>query len=243
MKFDLYDLRYTTKSELAKSFLHKDEQEELWFDQFGLVPLRTHILPGHEWGHAALSFAAEDIYRIAKGVQFFHHWNHKKDLHSIKGHGTAAECNLRSSIWASALTPEGRDSFHMTVERQVSEIDFTVAVEIGKLTSIPPIHFLLWWAVRSFRSTMDCLRVPAGIYISLKWCKRALWEGHVFQASQLIDVVQTLWDPVIQNEEIRLIHGPLRLLETWENRAGAFALHIVTGIQGGGGEKILSSWC
>ena len=250
---DLYDLRYTVKGELVQALLDKEEQEELWFDQF--VPLRTHILPEmvltkHEWGHSALSFTAEDIYRTAKGAQILHLWNHKTDSHSIQGHGSAAECNLWSAVWAAALTTEGRESFHLKVEHQVTEIDFTVTAAVHKPTAIPPDHFLLWWAVRTFRSTMDCLRVPVGIYISLKWCKRVLWEGHVnadLQASQLIDVVQTLWDPVIQNEEIRLIHGAsasrllpehsLRLLGTWENRAGAFVLHIVTRIQGGGGGK------
>lgn len=113
---------------------------------------------------------------------------------TTKGHGTAAECTLWSALWASALTQQGRGSFHLTVDHQTTEIDFQVKTTIGKPTPIPPEHFLPWWAVRTFRSTMDCLRVPAGIYISLKWCKRVLWEGHVREdllAGQLIDVIQS----------------------------------------------------
>ena len=89
-----------------------------------------------------------------------------------------------------------------------------------------------------------------GIFISIRWRKRQLWEGHLaedIQAEQLINLIQRLWDPVLGNEEIRLIHSasasrllpehPLNILNTWDHKAGAFVLHIITRVQGGGGSK------
>ena len=159
-----------------------------------------------------------------------------------------AACQLWATIWESSLTNEGRASFHLEVSSDLTEHTFQVDAKIGMFTALPPGAFQLWWAVRAARSTLDCLRIPSGIFVAFKWCKRLIWEGHLspeIEIAKIIALLQQLWMPVIRGEEIRLIHGfsatrlspeqPLGYLTSLVQQGKAYVLHMVTGIQGGGG--------
>ena len=45
LQHDTFDMRYIVHGSLAQELLTVEEREQLWYDQFGLVPLRAHILP------------------------------------------------------------------------------------------------------------------------------------------------------------------------------------------------------
>ena len=202
----------------------------------------------HGWTHARLSLSATQILEELLEATGQCHWNHRSDVHSIGGTGSSAGCQLWATIWESSLTNEGRASFQLEVSCDLTESTFQVDAKIGMFTAIPPGAFQLWWAVRAARSTLDCLRIPEGIFVAFKWCKRLIWEGHLppdIDIAKIISLLQQLWMPVIRGEEIRLIHGAsatrlspeqqLGYLTSLTQQGKAYVLHIVTRIQGGGG--------
>lgn len=254
-KQDMFDFRFIHDREMVQSLLTEDEGDLLWHDEFDLVPLRAHVVPGmfltlNSWSHTSLSIAAAQVLEDMKDVTRLCHWNHPKNIHSISGTGPMAGCQLWATLWESSLTNEGRASFHLEVECELQENSFCVTAKICKRSALPPGQFQLWWAVRVARSTLDCLRIPDGVFVAFKWCKRLIWEGHLqstLSVSQLIYLLQTLWLPVLNGEEIRLIHGfsatrlqpeqNLQILHSLAQQGKAYVLHIVTRLQGGGSGK------
>ena len=250
---DMFDFRYIHHREMVQSLLQVEEADILWHDQFDLVPLRANVVPGmflglHSWTHTKLSLTSTQILDELLEATGQCHWDHRRDSHSIAGAGSMEGCQLWATIWESSLTNEGRASFHLEVSSDLSENTFQVEAKIGMNTAIPPDAFRLWWAVRAARSTLDCLRIPSGIFVAFKWCKRLIWEGHLSpetEIAKLIALLQQLWMPVIRGEEIRLIHGfsatrlspdlQLGYLTTLSQQGKAYVLHMVTRIQGGGG--------
>ena len=246
------DMRFVPKEELVQSLLSSEEQERLWHDQFDLVPLRSHILPEmvlslHGWSHARLSLTSQQILQEATAVNCAYHWKHAADTHILHGVGEHQSCAIWATLWEEAITTEGRATFNLLITPSVQEGSFMIKAQLRSMVPLPPAQFMLWWAVRAVRSTLDCIKVSEGVFVALKWCKRLLWEGHLAPElgfDQLLALLQQLWNPVVDSEELRLIHGfsasrilpeqKLGHLRHMDQRGHAYVLHILTRIQGGG---------
>ena len=246
------DMRFVPKEELVQSLLSSEEQERLWHDQFDLVPLRSHIIPEmvlslHGWSHARLSLTSQQILQEATAVNCAYHWKHAADTHILHGVGEHQSCAIWATLWEEAITTEGRATFNLLITPSVQEGSFMIKAQLRSMVPLPPAQFMLWWAVRAVRSTLDCIKVSEGVFVALKWCKRLLWEGHLAPElgfDQLLALLQQLWNPVVDSEELRLIHGfsasrilseqKLGHLRHMDQRGHAYVLHILTRIQGGG---------
>ena len=237
---------------MVQSLLSSEEQEKLWHDQFDLVPLRSPIIPDmvlslHGWSHARLSLTSNQILQDATSVNCAYHWKHDADTHILHGVGEHQGCAIWATLWDEALTTEGRATFNLQIAQTVQEGSFMIKVQLRSIVPLPPAQFMLWWSVRAVRSTLDCIKVQEGVFVALKWCKRLLWEGHLAPElgfDQLLVLLQQLWNPVVDSEELRLIHGfsasrilpeqKLEYLRHLDQRGRAYVLHITTRIQGGG---------
>ena len=244
------DMRFVSKGEMVQSLLSSDEQEKLWHDQFDLVPLRSHIIPEivlslHGWSHARLSLTSQQILQDATTVNCAYHWKHDADMHIIHGVGEHQGCAIWATLWDEALTTEGRATFNLQIAQTVLDGSFMIKVQLRSPVPLPPAQFMLWWAVRAVRSTLDCIKISEGVFVALKWCKRLLWEGHLdpeMGFDQLLVLLQQLWNPVVASEELRLIHGfsasrilpeqKVASLRHLDQRGHAYVLHITTRIQG-----------
>ena len=246
------DMRFVPKDEMIQFILSGEEQEKFWHDQFELVPLRSHIIPEmflalHGWSHAQLSLTSQQILQDASSVNCAYHWRQDTDTHILHGVGEHQGCAIWATLWEEALTTEGRATFNLQITPSVQEGSFMIKVQLRSIVPLPPAQFMLWCSVRAVRSTLDCIKVPEGIFVALKWCKRLLWEGHLAPElgfDQLLALLQQLWNPIVDSEELRLIHGfsasrilpeqKLGSLRHLDQRGHAYVLHITTRIQGGG---------
>lgn len=184
----------------------------------------------NSWTHNTLSIAAAQIL----------------EFHSVSGSGSMAGCQLWATIWESSLTKEGRASFELEVDCELSESNFCKDLQ-AFCPSTWPVSTLVGSPNGSQHTGLS--QDSGGYLCGIQMVQEVDLGG---SSSADLDGVTTRSDPAdclvaLHGEEIRLIHGfsatrlqpeqELQFLHTLSHQGKAFVLHIVTRLQGGGGGK------